>query len=148
LVGIKSWPEQTVGKSWGDLQVAAGAEIAAELVETWESLKLHYIVPVPVESADTMFEIYVEPRDASKLATRILWGHAPSQSSRGEPTPQEKIARLKRIAADHGSLDGLAGPQEIDIRYEQESPASPRTARVPADDIRPQAEAKLVPTWH
>jgi len=125
LVGINTMPVGAVGTRWGDARVVGGAEIAASLAPVWDLLQLHRIVPsagsAPMSEVCT-FDLY------TRAGTRILWGHAPGQASAGETPPQEKVARLRRFADEHGSLDGSSGQQDLDVRGPGALEIIPRTA--------------------
>ena len=49
----------------------------------------------------------------TRAGTRIVWGTAAGSTALGEPTAEEKVARLVQYAAAHGSLD--AAPS-LDVR--------------------------------
>ncbi|MBI3838071.1 MAG: hypothetical protein HY288_09075 [Planctomycetia bacterium] len=109
---ILTTPAGPVGVRWGDACVTGGAQIAAALANDWNALKLFRIVPAGRKSGgrggvEYAFALYTH------TGTRIEWGRAPSTDLPGELPAVEKIARLKRYAAEHGSLDGPDGPQQL-----------------------------------
>ena len=111
LSGIDRRPIQPVGHAWGDPRVVDGASIAAAVLPVWQQLKLYRIqaavrTPPSGESAAT-YELY------TRAGTRIVWGIARGTADAGEPSAEEKVARLLRYAAAHGSLD--VGPA-LDVR--------------------------------
>ena len=109
LAGIDRRPIQPVGHPWGDARVVDGASIAAALLPVWQQLKLYRIqaaATVPSPGAGPRYELY------TRAGTRIAWGSARAIADAGEPSTEEKVARLLRYAAAHGSLD--AGPS-LDI---------------------------------
>jgi len=121
LSGIDSAPMGSVGTHWGDARVVGGAEIADVLGGAWSALQLAVIRPLPAKSPDQCtFELY------TRGGTRISWGHAPGMSPAGELPAAEKVARLRHYAEEHGSLEGLRGPQEIDVRPGPSMQVGPR----------------------
>jgi hypothetical protein len=121
LVGIESVPVGPVGHPWGDPRVLGGSQIAAALGPAWQELKLDRIVSAGQGDTglprQTVYEIF------TRGGTRILWGRAPNREAPGEPDADEKIARLKRYFAEHGTLEGPRGPQVLDLR--EQPPAVP-----------------------
>lgn len=113
LVGIDTAPVGTVGECWGDVRVVGGAEIAAALGEFWKELNLQQIVP----SAPLATGVAEEPTYTlvTRRGTEIVWGPAPGTNSPGELPAADKVARLRKYAQQHGSLDGNGGPQRLDI---------------------------------
>ncbi len=113
LVGVDTAPVGPAGESWGDERVAGGAEIAAALAEVWSQLNLQQIVP-----SDPLVTGYAEEytyRLRTAGGTEIFWGRAPSSDALGEPSAQDKVARLKHYATEHGTLEGHDGPQRLDV---------------------------------
>jgi hypothetical protein len=109
LAGIERRPIQPVGHAWGDPRVVEGAAIAKALLPVWSRLKLYRIqTPAGATSpSGPAYELY------TRAGTRIVWGFPPGSQTLGEPTPEEKVARLLQYATAHGSLD--AGPA-FDVR--------------------------------
>jgi hypothetical protein len=101
-----------VGTRWPDTRVIGGAKLAVSLADVWLKLGLAKIVPAP--SADAVspatFEVLTEH------GSRIVWGHAPGGESGNEPSGEKKIEALLRYQADHKSLEGRDGPQQLDVR--------------------------------
>jgi hypothetical protein len=120
LVDIQTVPVGTVGECWGDARVVGGAEIAAALDEAWSQLNLARIAPSnpsnPGAAAEETYLLF------TRGGTRILWGRAPGAQAGGEIPAAEKVARLKKYLADHGTLEGPHGPQDLDV---QQLPAAP-----------------------
>ena len=109
--GIQSAPAGLVGSSWGDPAVIGAAEIAAAFGDEWQRLDLFRIVPAglrPGGHGGSEFAFAVFTRNG----TRIDWGLAPGTAVSGEPVAAGKVAKLKRFAAEHGSLDGPK-PQQL-----------------------------------
>jgi hypothetical protein len=113
LMGIETAPLGTVGECWGDGRVVGGAEIAAALAEVWDELNLQQIVP----SAPLAPGVAEEPTYTlvTRRGTRILWGRAPGTRAPDELSAADKVARLRKYAEQHGSLEGAGGPQELNI---------------------------------
>ncbi len=136
MSGIDHRPIQPVGHPWGDVRVVDGAAIAAALLPVWQQLKLYRIQtaartsaadcsagaragaargPQAVAEQDgalacgsgLQYELY------TRAGTRIIWGLASGNAASGEPTAEDKVARLVQYAAVHGGLD--AGPS-LDVR--------------------------------
>jgi hypothetical protein len=111
LAGIDRRPIQPVGHAWGDARVVDGASIAAALLPVWRQLKLYRIQtaagPPSPDDRGLTYELY------TRAGTRIVWGSASRIAAPGEPSAEEKAARLLQYAASHGSLD--AGPS-LDVR--------------------------------
>ena len=105
LAGIDRRPIQPVGHPWGDARVVDGAAIAAALLPAWQRLKLYRIQAAAPPSAG--YELY------TRAGTRIVWGAASGGTAAGEPTAEDKVARLMQYAAVHGSLDAGAS---LDVR--------------------------------
>ncbi len=110
LAGVDRRPIQPVGHAWGDARVVDGASIAAALLPVWAQLKLYRLQAVGASSPGNQgsaYELY------TRAGTRIVWGAASKTAVPGEPSAEEKVARLLQYAASRGSLD--AGPA-LDVR--------------------------------
>jgi hypothetical protein len=113
LLGVDTPPVGTVGECWGDVRVIGGAEIAAALAEAWDELNLQQIVPsAPLATGAAEEPTYTL---VTRRGTRILWGRAPGTKTPGELPVADKLARLRKYAEEHGSLEGAGGPQELDV---------------------------------
>ena len=110
LAGIDRRPIQPVGHPWGDARVVDGASIAAALRPVWQQLKLYRIQlaagALPPDARGAIYELYTRG-DADHL------GQRGGGAAVGEPTTEDKVARLVQYAAAHGSLD--AG-SSLDVR--------------------------------
>ena len=103
--GIHTSPAGLVGEPWGDAGVVGGAEIAAALADAWQSLDLFRIAPAgrrPGGRGGVEYTYAIFTRGG----TRIDWGLAPGTTVSAELPATDKVAQLKRFAAQHGSLDG------------------------------------------
>jgi hypothetical protein len=91
------------------------AQLAAVLADHWKALNLFRIVPAERKPAKTGFEYTFAL--VTHSGTKVHWGRAPATTTRGELPAAEKIAQLKRYAAqNNGSLDDPDGqPHEIVI---------------------------------
>jgi hypothetical protein len=111
---VHTMPAGPVGTRWGDAAVLGGAQIAAELADDWDTLKLARIMPwerKPARSGVEYTFVLV-----TRSGTMVFWGRAPGTETPGEVPAREKIAQLKRYAATNGgTLDGEDGPQQIEI---------------------------------
>jgi hypothetical protein len=127
LAGIDSMPLGAAGARWGDGRVHGGAAVAASLREVWSELGLERILLGATASGSVEDEYAYEIE--TRGGTRILWGFSPRTHRPGELPAAEKIARLKKHVAEHGSLEAPDGPQTIDVRHWDRTIASPRMAR-------------------
>jgi hypothetical protein len=128
LVGVATVPVGRVGEPWGDARVAGGAAIAAALIDHWRDLKLARIAPSATPDSQTDDYTY---EVISRQGARVVWGRAPGSPGGGEAPPGEKVARLRRYAAEHGDLDSGPSPHVIDVRPQDPSAGAPRTATAP-----------------
>jgi len=64
----------------------------------------------PAHSAEFEFVI------VTQSGSRIVWGHAPAVPVVQEVSPDDKMNRLRAYYKEHGSFDGIDGPQEVDLR--------------------------------
>jgi hypothetical protein len=127
LSGVDRPPLTVAGQRWMDNRVLGGAEIAAALMPVWENYQLQRIVPltenlhpgssallspaeVPRRSGDYSFVIF------TRRGKRIVWGIAPAKPGASGPSPDQKVEKLRALAAEYGSLDHPTAPQEIDLR--------------------------------
>lgn len=125
LEGVDRGPMGGVGKRWGDIRVAGGAEIAAVLLPIWEKFKLQSIVPyLPPQTAAGAGP---EPAAARRVSDydfdiiaggrmRIIWGRSPASDISGEPAPQHKVKKLEQFFAELGSQNFPQAPRELDLR--------------------------------
>jgi hypothetical protein len=112
---IHSTPTGSIGASWGDPCVTGAAQVAAAIAADWQALGLFRIVPDERRPARSGVEYTFAL--VTNSGTKIHWGRPPGPSLRGEVAAGEKIAQLKRYAAQNrGSLDDPEGqPHEITI---------------------------------
>jgi hypothetical protein len=112
---IHAKPAGPVGSAWGDPRVVGAAQVAAVLLDDWKKLGLFRIVPGEKRPGRRGAEYtYLL---VTHSGTTINWGRSPATHVPGEVPAAEKIAQLKRYAAqNHGSLDDPEGqPHEIII---------------------------------
>lgn len=122
LSGVKTDPIGPVGTRWGDPRVLGGAQLADAFGAAWQELGLARI-EVAVDAPDIAYDL------VTRGGMRIAWGSAPAVAVPGETTAAEKVARLKKYAAEHnGGLDGAGGAQSLDVRRENGILVTPRTA--------------------
>lgn len=121
------------GMPWGDVRVSEAARIAEVLLADWQALKLHRILPGPqsssVPSTDPNWYYFV----TKSGRTRVLWGHAPGTVNSDEPSPQEKLSRLKKYAEANGSLDHPQQMHDLDLRPGSRLMITPRVAKNPQE---------------
>ncbi len=141
--GIGYLPPGPAGTPWGDPRVAGAAEIAALLVDDWQSLGLYRIMPSIAPDTgshheEPAFELWT--RDG----TRVIWGWRPATELTGEVPATEKVARLKKCLAkaETPGASPIATPivapladgtprLDIDIRYTRGVTSTPQTATLP-----------------
>ena len=128
LAGVPTIPLGQVGTPWGDPRVAGGSQLAALLLEGWNQLRLARIVPSPhpLDEAGEVFSYELQ----TLHGTTIIWGRPPGVEPASEPTPDAKLAQLKQLAVQHGSLDS-AGP--VDLRSPGTWRSAVRTASKPEE---------------
>jgi hypothetical protein len=114
MAGIDSRPMGPVGQHWGDIRIVEGAEIAAAIGPAWQQLRLYRLLTLTNHGAPAAAERNYEL--VTRVGTRIFWGPAPSAKAPNDLAASEKLARLVQYAADHATLDGPSGPQQLDIR--------------------------------
>ena len=126
IAEIKTSALGPVGTRWGDTHVTGGAQIAAALLEDWEALKLHQVVPAArqVDSLGVESDTY---ELCTREGTRVDWGHPPGAEIANEAKAAKKIERLRSYAAQHGgSLEDPSGPQRLDVRSASSLLVAPR----------------------
>ena len=113
IEGIETPPSDVAGRPWGDPRVEAAAKLAEILSPYWTQLQLARIVPRQAEPASG-------PALSLELRTRggscVIWGLPPGISRDDEASTESKIRRLDIYYKEHGSLEGLNGPQLFDLR--------------------------------
>jgi hypothetical protein len=113
LVGVEVAPGMPVGARWNDPRVAGAAEIADAFGPAWEKLGLELIVPLQPARTDRTQDCAYEL--ITRGGTRILWGRAPSIAFPGESSAAEKVGKLQKYGAEHGTLEGTKGVQQLDL---------------------------------
>jgi hypothetical protein len=147
LVGIETTPLGVAGSRWSDDRVIGGAEIAAALVGAWEKMGLSRIVATKSPGSATsgrgsMVDLHETPSFdlLTRNGTSIRWGRGPSGDAPGEIAVKEKVARLERYLAEHGSLDSQPGGVGLDLSRPE---ASQRSGA--AGDLVPLPQRKVSP---
>jgi hypothetical protein len=115
------------GEAWDDPRVIGAARLAAGLADVWQQLRLVQILPStqPQLRGEERFYTY---EILTSGGTRIVWGAAPSEEpAAGESPFAAKRERLVGYAQEHGLLDSIDGPAQLDVR--SELVVVPRTAR-------------------
>ncbi len=114
IAEIYTAPAGPVGMRWGDAAVLGAAQIAAALADDWRTLDFARIVPVERKPAKSGVEYTYAVITHS--GSTVFWGRAPGTEVGGEVPASEKIAQLRRYAAQNGGkLDAPDGPQQIEI---------------------------------
>ncbi|MEX2186858.1 MAG: hypothetical protein WD875_08700, partial [Pirellulales bacterium] len=114
---------------WGDVRVHGAANIAAALSGDWEKLGLARVAPLVVGTGFDGVEEY-EFALYTHRGTRVYWGHGCDNSLPGEPTTDEKAARLRDYVAQRGSLDAADAGNDLDLRSGGAIATIPRSAEV------------------
>jgi hypothetical protein len=101
-----------VGTRWPDARIIGGAKLAFGLADVWDKLTLAKIVPTETSDAKSpaTFELL------TLHGSRVVWGHAPGNEAGNELSAEKKVELLLRYVADHQSLEGRDGPQQLDLR--------------------------------
>jgi hypothetical protein len=121
---IHTPPAGLVGTRWADPALVGAAQVAAALHDDWQSLGLFRITPAgkrPGGRGGVEYAFAVFTRNG----TRIDWGLAPGTTAANEPPAVEKVARLKRFAAQKGSLDGES-PHQLSFSAVGDLVATPK----------------------
>jgi hypothetical protein len=125
ITGVTGRP--LVGDVWNDPRVVGGAKLATALGDVWQRLRLVEIISVLSSAASNDSQTYTYNIITSG-GTRVVWGAAPGQENMtGESAFDQKRKRLLDYAAQHGQLESINGPEEIDVR--SDLVIKPRTAR-------------------
>jgi|YNPNPStandDraft_1061719.scaffolds.fasta_scaffold03207_7 hypothetical protein len=109
IVGAYPLPSGPAGHNWGDVRISQAASLAELLFSDWKKYGFRQIELGP-EGTNDEFVI------VTHSGSRILWGHPPAVAVAREASPEEKMQRLHAYYREHGSFDGIDGPQEIDLR--------------------------------
>jgi hypothetical protein len=123
ITGVRSTPTGPAGTKWDDGALLAGIVVADALSDQHRELG---ITTIDVNG--------FRPNNASpgsiflltEHGTRVKWGRPPNANYPGEVPLRDKIDRLEKYVADHGSLDSPAGPYDMDITHWQEISLRPR----------------------
>lgn len=123
-------PEQVnrlAGQIWNDPVVQHGALLADCLLDRWARYQFRSLCPTSVTAHSSSPEFEIHTRKGS----RIIWGAVVKHSGGETPddTTLRKLQWLEAYYREHGSFEGLDGPQIIDLRP-------------PQPTVRPLAEKK------
>lgn len=123
--GITGRPR--VGDVWNDPRVIGGAQLAAQLADVWQQLRLVEILANAQSSTHDDRQLYTF-EIVTTGGTRIIWGATPGQELTSGDSPFiQKRQRLLDYAAQHGKLESIDGPAVLDVR--SDVVVTPRTAR-------------------
>ena len=111
LAEIRGVPFQppSPGEIWNDVRIRAAARVAASLSDDWELLSLQAIKPAPqpVIGSNETYAFMLITRGGQEIPWGPQYLGAPSADRTGEPTAEEKAARLKDYVVENGiDLDG------------------------------------------
>lgn len=125
LTDIASKPAGPVGTAWGDARVTGAGRLASLLKTHWQDLKLFRMVATNSGGLsslrDVQFDLFTHAN------SRVVWGRAPGFEVTGEPAAKAKLDQLLAYVAEHGSLEGKVGPQQLDVQSGGGVRTSPRT---------------------
>ncbi len=113
IEGIETPSSDAAGRPWGDPRVEAAAKLAEILSPYWTQLQLARIIlmqPEPTSRSEWLLELQ------TRGGSRVIWGSPPDVSRGDEASTEVKIRRLDIYYKEHGSLEGLIGPQLFDLR--------------------------------
>ncbi|MEC7500703.1 MAG: hypothetical protein VX970_03150 [Planctomycetota bacterium] len=111
LAEIRGVPFQppSPGEMWNDVRVRAAARVAASLSNDWGLLSLQAIRPAsqPVVGSNETYAFMLITRGGQEIPWGPQYLDALSADRTGEPTAEEKAARLKAYVLENGiDLDG------------------------------------------
>lgn len=113
IEGIETAPSDVAGHPWADPRVVAAAKLAEMLSPYWTQLQFVRIVPSRPQPANgSPISLEIQTRGGS----RVIWGSPPDTSRDDEAPPEVKMRQLDIYFKEHGSLEGLNGPQLFDLR--------------------------------
>jgi hypothetical protein len=122
VIGVRSTPTGPAGTRWDDPAVEAAARVATAITPHHRTLGLSTLdVSRYRATGSTASQLYL----LTEQGTRVKWGRTDPDYP-GEVPNEDKIERLRKYVADHGSLDSPAGPYEIDVSHWQEISIRPR----------------------
>ena len=102
-------PPNGFGHAWRDPRVAHSARIIALLKPLWDDASL-YSVHIPPREADRRGVGSYELR--TRTSDRIVWGSAPGEERRGEPSAGDKVDELRRLLQENLLVGGQAYNQQ------------------------------------
>lgn len=113
IEGIETPPSDVAGRPWADPRVVAAAKLAEMLSPYWTQLQFVRIVPSqPQPTIGSPVSLEIQTRGGS----RVIWGSPPDILRDDEAPSEVKMRRLDIYFKEHGSLEGLNGPQLFDLR--------------------------------
>ncbi|GAB4131579.1 hypothetical protein JCM17478_02230 [Thermopirellula anaerolimosa] len=113
IEGIATPPSDIAGRPWGDPRVEAAAELAEILSPHWAQWQLARIIP---SQSDSPGSVPISLELQTRGGSQVIWGSPPSVGRVDEAPTELKIRRLDIYFKEHGSLEGLNGPQLFDLR--------------------------------
>ena len=116
LAEIRGVPFQppSPGEVWNDIRVRAAARVAASLSNDWGLLSLQAIKPAsqPMVGSNETYTFFLITRGGQEIPWGPQYLGASSAELAGEPSAEEKAARLKAYVVENGiDLDGR--PQAV-----------------------------------
>ena len=112
LLGVESLPRDSDGLSWGDIRVAEAAKIVAMIGDQWDRLRLYRIRVEPSIEKENRYEYIISTRGGSL----IYWGIVDKADEPIDPVSEAKVKWLVNCFDECGTLEGVHGPQPIDLR--------------------------------
>lgn len=118
IEGVSEPPPGPAGVRWLDPVVLGGSRLAALLLPVWSKYQFRALIPLKSGGTSAALDFAIRTRGGSV----ILWGDVPPEGvGAAEKVTAAKLQWLEAYFREHGSFEGVEGPQEIDLR-----PAKPR----------------------
>jgi len=125
ISGITGRP--LIGDRWNDPRVVGGANLAAQLTDVWQKLRLVEIIANLQSPTRNDRQMYCYEL-VTTGGTRIVWGMTGGdEAATGESPFNQKRQRLLDYAEKQGKLESIEGPAMLDVR--SDLIVTPRTAR-------------------
>jgi len=104
-------PSSVYGTPWTSDRMTGAARLAACWGTRWQPLGLYWIVATKTLGGQLTYELRSQDDKV-----RVIWGQAPGHDDPHEPTAEQKIAGLEKLAQEEGPLEKIAVDTPIDLR--------------------------------
>ncbi len=103
------------GTAWGDDRVHEAAGVAGFLLPYQQQLGFFKVIAYrgPTDGTGAVSNYFVL---RTQQGASVIWGRAPGLERSGEPQAEQKMARLREYATQHGGLTTEHPGQTIDVR--------------------------------